>query len=35
MKNYTHSQKSIYEKLENQIKKEINELENRKQREDE
>lgn len=29
MKNYTHSQKSIYEKLENQIKKAIDELENK------
>lgn len=29
MKNYTHSQKSIYEKLENQIKKEIENLENK------
>jgi hypothetical protein len=29
MTNYTHSQKSIYEKLENQIKKEIKELENK------
>lgn len=29
MKNYTHSQKSIYEKLENQIKKAIEELENK------
>lgn len=29
MTNYTHSQKSIYEKLENQIKKEIEELENK------
>lgn len=28
-KKYTHSQKSIYEKLENQIKKEIDELENK------
>lgn len=29
MTNYTHSQKSIYEKLENQIKKAIEELENK------
>lgn len=29
MTNYTHSQKSIYEKLEKQIKKEIGELENK------
>lgn len=29
MKNYTHSQKSIYEKLENQIKKAIEELDNK------
>lgn len=29
MKNYTNSQKSIYEKLENQIKKEVGELENK------
>jgi hypothetical protein len=29
MKNYTNSQKSIYEKLENQIKKAIEELENK------
>lgn len=29
MQNYTHSQKSIYDKLENQIKKAIEELENK------